>query len=54
MTVQREKIRSRAVEHRFDEFYQVIPQHGRIPAEPASVSPGEVIVMAFEESASNE
>ena len=25
--------------------HQFIPQHGCIPAEPASVSPGEVIVM---------
>jgi hypothetical protein len=32
--------------------HQVIPQHGCIPAEPASVSPSEVIVVAFEECAS--
>jgi hypothetical protein len=42
------------VEHRLDEFHQVIPQHGCIPAEPASVSPGEVIVIVFEECASND
>src|SRR5437660_10028413 len=43
---QRERISSRAAEHRLDESHQVIPQHGCIPAVPASVSPGEVIVAA--------
>ena len=43
---------SRAVWHRLDEPYQVIPQHGCIPAEPASVSPGKVIVAALERCAS--
>jgi hypothetical protein len=37
---------------RRDEPYQVIPQHGCIPAEPASVSPDEVIVAVFDECAS--
>jgi histone arginine demethylase JMJD6 len=40
--------------HRLDESYRVIPQHGCIPAEPASVSSGEVIVVVFEESASSD
>ena len=35
----------RAVQHRLDEPRQSIPQHGCLPAEPVSVSPGEVIVM---------
>ena len=35
---------SRAAEHRLDEPKEAIPQHGCIPAEPASVSPGGVIV----------
>jgi len=35
---------SRAVDHRLDEPRQIIPQHGCVPAEPASVSSGEVIV----------
>jgi hypothetical protein len=37
-------ISSRAAEHRLDEPHQVIPQHGCIPAEPASVSPGKFIL----------
>jgi hypothetical protein len=28
--------------HRYD--HQAIPQHGCVPAEPASVSPGQIIV----------
>ena len=40
----REDKNSRAAEHRLDESFQAIPQHGCIPAEPASVSPGRVIV----------
>jgi len=39
--------------HRLDESHQVIPQHGCIPAEPASVSPGDAIVAVFEKSASD-
>src|SRR5215470_17164224 len=30
----------RAVKHRLDESGQIIPQHGCVPALPASVSPG--------------
>src|SRR5438445_9903489 len=48
---QRERMGSRAAEHRLDEPHQVIPQHGCLPAEPASVSPGEVIVAGVEEGA---
>jgi hypothetical protein len=33
-------------------FFPFEVQHGCIPAEPASVSPGEVIVIVFEQSAS--
>ena len=45
---QRERISSRAAEHRLDEPDQAIPQRRCIPAVPASVSPGEVIVAALE------
>src|SRR5437588_5050711 len=54
LNVPRERISSRAVWHRLDELHQVIPQHGCISAEPASVSPGEVIVVGFEECASSD
>ena len=54
LNVPRERISSRAVWHRLDELHQVVPQHGCIPAKPASVSPGEVIVVGFEECASCE
>ena len=54
LDVQRERINSRADSYRLDESYQVIPQHGCIPAEPASVSPGEVIVVVFRECASSD
>jgi hypothetical protein len=43
------EVSSRAVEHRLDKLYPVIPQHGCIPAEPASASPGEVILTVLEE-----
>jgi hypothetical protein len=33
-----------SAKHRLDEPHQVIPQHGCIPAVPASVSPGKWIV----------
>ena len=33
--------RPRAVKHRLDEPGQIIPQHGCVPALPASVSPGK-------------
>src|SRR6267143_3671395 len=52
MKAQRERISSRAVWHRLDELHQVIPQHACIPAEPASVSRDEVIVVRFEECVS--
>ena len=39
-----EVMRCHAPEHRLDEPRQVIPQHGCVPAEPASVSPGEGIL----------
>src|SRR5258708_1067033 len=35
---------SRALYHRLDEPHQVIPRHGCIPTEPASVSLGGIIV----------
>jgi len=38
------KANFRAPKHRLDEPHQAIPRHGCIPAEPASVSPGKVIV----------
>ena len=38
------EISCRAARHRLDEPRQVIPQHGCVPAEPASVWLGEVIV----------
>jgi len=38
---------SRVVEHRLDEPHQAIPQHGCVPAEPASVSPGKGILTPF-------
>ena len=41
-----ERMNSRAVDHRLDEPRQIIPQHGCVPAAPASVSPGAVIVPA--------
>src|ERR1700692_3439854 len=41
-----ERMNSRAVDHRLDEPRQIIPQHGCVPAAPASVSPGAVIVAA--------
>jgi hypothetical protein len=44
MTTERRS--SRAVDHRLDEPRQIIPQHGCVPAAPASVSPGAVIVPA--------
>src|SRR5215468_12635171 len=34
----------RAVKHRLDEPGQIIPQHGCVPALPASVSPGRRIL----------
>ena len=41
---------SRVVPHRLDEPHQV-PQHGCVPAEPASVSPGKGIVTPFRQAA---
>jgi len=47
-------MRSRAAEHRLDELDQVIPQHGCFPAEPASVSPGEVILPSLRKRANSD
>src|SRR5271155_335453 len=41
MNAQRWGMSTRVVEHRLDEFHQLFPQHGCIPAEPASVSPAK-------------
>jgi hypothetical protein len=40
----RERAPSRAVKHRLDDPHQAIPRHAYIPAVPASVSPGKLIV----------
>jgi hypothetical protein len=42
---------SRAIEHRLDEPRQVIPQHGCVPAVPASVSPGKLILTPLRQAA---
>jgi hypothetical protein len=44
VSTQRERIRSRAAKPRLDEPTQAIPRRGCIPALPASVSPGKLIV----------
>ena len=49
-----EEMSSRAVDHRLDEPHQIIPQHGCVPAVPASVSSGEVIVPAESDRANIE
>jgi len=49
-----ERMSSRAVDHRLDEPRQIIPQHGCVPAAPASVSPGAVIVAAEWDRANRE
>src|SRR5260370_41620525 len=48
-----ERMSSRAVDHRLDEPRQIIPQHGCVPAEPASVSPGAVILAAERDRANS-
>ena len=42
---QRESEGSRAAHDRLDKPRQVIPQHGCVPAVPASVSPGKAILV---------
>src|SRR6267378_4562299 len=49
-----EEMSSRAVHHRLDEPRQVIPQHGCVPAEPASVSLGEAILAVLQNRANLE